>query len=115
MGASSTRQYNLHSNGSEVHLPVELHMAEDSTFMRDLLPPQKSSSSGQVSDNDFSINESDCEALIATLDEESGSGNESTSTETFVKKSDPAKLDVVQSTSQHAINMQISSTTPDVG
>ena len=107
MAVPSTRQYNLRSNGKEVHLPVELQMAEDSTFMRDLLHAQKSSSSGQVSDNDSSINESDCEALIATSDDESGSGNEGTSTQTFVKKSDPAKSDVSQSTSQQAINMQI--------
>ena len=106
MAAPSTGQYNLRSNGKEVHLPVELHMAEDSTFMRDLLHAQKSSSSGQVSDNDSSINESDCEALIATSDDESGSGNEGT-TQTFVKKSDRAKSDVRQSTSQQAINMQI--------
>ena len=53
MAVSSTRQYNLRSNGSEVvHLPVELHMAEDTAFMRDLLATQKSSTSGQVSDND---------------------------------------------------------------
>ena len=103
MAAPSTCQYNLRSNGNEVHLFVELHMA----FMRDLLHAQKSSSSGQVSDNDSSINESDCEALIATSDDESGSGNEGTSTQTLVKKSDPAKSDVSQSTSQQAINMQI--------
>ena len=41
------------------------------------------------------------------MDDESGSGNEGTSTQTFVKKSDPAKSDVSQSTSQQAINMQI--------
>ena len=105
MAAPSTRQYNLCLNGNEVHLPVALHMAEDSTFMKDLLHAQKSSSSGQVSDNDSSINESDCEALIATSDDESGSGNEGTST--FVKKSDPTKSDVSQSLSQQAINMQI--------
>ena len=80
MAAPSTRQYNLRSNGNEVHLPVLLHMAEDSTFMKDLLLAQKSSSSGQVSDNDSSINELDCEALIATSDDESGSGNQGTST-----------------------------------
>ena len=107
MAAPSTRQYNLCSNGNEVHLPVSLHMAEDSNFMKDLLQAQKSFSSGQVSDNDSSINESDCEALIATSDDESGSGNEGTGTQTFVKKSDPTKSDVSQSTSQQAINMQI--------
>ena len=65
MAAPSACQYNLHLNGHEaLHLPVELHMAEDITFMRDLLASQKSSSSGQVSDNDSSIHESDCEALI---------------------------------------------------
>ena len=107
MAGPSTRQYNLCSNGNEVHVPVELHMAEDSTFMRDLLQAQKSSSSGQVSDNDSSISESDCEALIATSDDDIGSGNEGTSTQTFVKKPDPTKSDVSHSTSQQAINMQI--------
>ena len=74
--------------------------------MRDLLATQKSSTSGQVSDNDSSIHESDCEALTASSDDDSGSGNERTSTETLVKKSDPTKSDV-NSTSQQAINMQI--------
>ena len=56
MAAQSTRQYNLHSNGQEtIQLPVELHMAEDSTFMKDLLASKKTSLSGQVSDNDSSI------------------------------------------------------------
>ena len=105
--AASTRQYNLCSNGNEVvHLPVELHMAEDSTFMKDLLAVQKSSSSGQVSDNDSSINESDCEALIASSDDNTDSCNKGTSTQTFVKKSDSTKSDV-HSSSQVAINMQI--------
>ena len=72
MAAPSTRQYNLHSSDQQtVQLPVELHMAEDSTFLKDLLASQKTPGSGQVSANDSSINDSDCEALIASSDEES--------------------------------------------
>ena len=38
MAAPSTRQYHLHSYGQEtVQLSVEIHMVEDSTFMKDLL------------------------------------------------------------------------------
>ena len=113
MAGSSTRQYNLRLNGNKVvHLPVELHMAEDSSFMRDILATQKSSSSGQVSDNDSSIHESDCEALIASFNDESVSGNEGTSTETFVKKSDPVRCSQYFSASyKHADP----STAPDIG
>ena len=41
-------------------------MAEDSTFMKDLLASPKNPLAGQVSDKDSSINDSDCEALIVT-------------------------------------------------
>ena len=71
MAIPSTRQYTLRSSGQEtVQLPVELHMHEDSIFIQDLLAAQKASTSGQVSDNESSITESDCEALIASSDEE---------------------------------------------
>ena len=62
MATASTHQDNLRSNGHDtLQLPVELHMAEDSTFMKDLLASQKNPLSGQVSDNDSSINYSDCD------------------------------------------------------
>ena len=44
-------------------------MAKDSTFLRNLLASQIASIYGQVCDNDSSINESDCEALIASSDD----------------------------------------------
>ena len=74
VAATSTHQYNLRSSDQQtVQLPVELHMTEDSTFLKDLLASQKTPGSGQVSDNDCPINDSDCEALIASSDEESES------------------------------------------
>ena len=106
--AASTHQYNLRSAGQgTVELPVELHMSEDSTFMKELLASQQDSETGQVSDNDSSINESDCEALIA-----SSESDDNDSREHVVKslknsrKSDPTMSDS-QSTSQQAINIQI--------
>ena len=38
--------------------------------MKDLLAAQKASTFGQVSDNESSITESDCETLVASSDEE---------------------------------------------
>ena len=105
MTASSTRQYNLRSNGPEmIQLPVELQVAEDSTFMKDLLASQKTSVSGQVSDNDSSIHESDCEALIASSHDEHDSCCKGSSQETYVKKPDLTMSDT-QSTSQQTINI----------
>ena len=96
--AASTCQYNLRSTSQEtVQLPVELHMTQDSAFLRDLL----TSVTGQVSD-ESSINE----ALIASSDDEHGSCNDTVNQETSVKKSDPTESDS-QSTSQQAINIQI--------
>ena len=75
--AASTRQYNLRSAGQgTVELPVELHMSEDSTFMKELLASQQDSTTGQVSDNDSSINESDCEALIASSESDDNDSRE---------------------------------------
>ena len=42
-------------------------MADYSTFMKDLLASQKPSVSGQVSDNESSITNSDCEVLIMIM------------------------------------------------
>ena len=104
--AASTRQYNLCSTSQEtVQLPVELHMTQDSAFLRDLLTSQQASVTGQVSD-ESSINDSDCEALFASSDDEHGSCNDTVNQETSVKKSDPTESDS-QSTSQQAINIQI--------
>ena len=106
MAAPSTHQYNLHSCGHEtVQLPVELHMAEDSTFMKDLAS-QQPTVSGQVSDNESSINDSDCEALIAILDDNHYSLSEGISHEKSVKNLDPTVSDS-QSISQQAFNIQI--------
>ena len=95
MATTSTRQYNLRSHGQEkVQLPVELHMAEDSTFMKDLLACQRNPLSGQVSDNDCSINDSDCEALIASSGDEHDSRIEGNSQETYVKTLDLTTSDI---------------------
>ena len=72
--------------------------------MKDFLAAQKASTSGQVSDNESSITESDCEALVASSDEE-------TSCKHVVDKkaekiSDPTASGT-SSISQQAINMQI--------
>ena len=105
MATPSTSQYNLHSSSQEtVQLPVELHMSEDSTFLRNLLAIQKASIFGQVSDNESSLNESDCEAIVASSDEE-------TSCKCVVDKksdkhSDPTVLGTSE-ISQQTINMQI--------
>ena len=104
MAIPSTRQiYLCFTDQETVQLPVELHMVEDSTFMRDLLASQKASTSGHVSDNEYCINESDCEALIPSSDEE-------TSSKHVVGKkagnSDPT-LSGTTDISQQAINMQI--------
>ena len=95
MATAPTRQYNLHSNGHDtLQLPVALHLAEDTTFMKDLLASQKNPLSGQVSDNDSFINDSDCEALISSSGDEHDSHIESNRQETFVKKSDPTTSDM---------------------
>ena len=76
MATPPTSQYNLRSSGQEtVQPPVELHMEEDSTFMKDLLASQEASVSGQLSDNDSSINDSGCEALSASSDDEDNASN----------------------------------------
>ena len=107
MATTSTRQYNLRSQGQDmIQLPVELHLAEDATFIKDLLASQRNTQSGQVSDNDSSINDSDCEALIASSGDEHDSNVEKHSTETVLTNSDPTNSDA-HSTSQQAINMQI--------
>ena len=105
--AASFRQYNLRSAGQgTVEVPVELHMSEDNTFMKELLVSQQEPTTGQVSDNDSSIHESDCEALIASSDDDNDSRQQVVNRHKSVKKSDPIALDS-QSTSQEAINIQI--------
>ena len=102
--SATTLQYNLRSNGQDaLQLPVELHMVEDRTF---LLAAQRNPPSGQVSDNDSSINDSDCEALIASSGDEHDSCSQGTSQQTFVKNLDPTLSDT-HDTSQQALNIQI--------
>ena len=68
MAEISTHQYKLRSGKQDsVHLPVELQMPKDRTFLRGPLASQKPFISGQVSANDSSIHEYDCEVLIASL------------------------------------------------
>ena len=106
--AASTRQYNLRSAGQgTVELPVELHMSEDSTFVKELLASQQDPTTGQVSDNDSSINESDCEALIASSESDDNDSREHVvKSHKSSRKPDPTMSDS-QSTSQQAINVQI--------
>ena len=59
-----------------------------------------------MSDNDSSINNSDCEALIASLDDDHDSRSEGISHEKSVKNWDPT-VSESQSISQQAINIQI--------
>ena len=107
MATVSTRQYNLRLQGQDtIQLPVELHLAEDATFMKDLLASERNPQLRQVSDNDSSINNFDYEALIATSDDEHDSSVENHSHETVLRNPDPTTSDA-NSTSQQAINMQI--------
>ena len=73
--------------------------------MKDLLAAQKASTFGQVSDNESSITESDCETLVASSDEE-------TSCKHVVDKKNLITVRIRQGSgtsaiSQQAINMQI--------
>ena len=63
MADKVTRQYNLRSKEELVTLPVQLQLSDDGRFMSDLLA-KEGSHTGQVSDSESSINDSDCEALI---------------------------------------------------
>ena len=74
--------------------------------MKELLVSQQESTTGQVSDNDSSIDESDCEALIASSDDDYDSRQQVVNRHKSSKKSDPTASDS-QSTSQEAINIQI--------
>ena len=102
--AASTRQYKLCSAHQDtVELPVEIHTSQDSTFMKELLASQQDPSSAQVSDNESSLNESDCEALIASSDDDN---DQVVNRQRSAKKSDPTDSDS-QSMSQQAINVKI--------
>ena len=91
----------------EVHLPMQIQMSEDRAFLKTSFASQEqgSSNSGQVSDIS-SINESDCEALIASSEDEQESDVESTVNKKSLASSDPTSLDV-SNVSQQAINLQI--------
>ena len=98
------RQYNLRSGRQdEFHLPIQLQMAEDSTFLTDLLASQNASIFGQVSD-DSSIN--DCGALVASSDDKQKSELSGTINKQSTSGSDPACSNIA-SVSQQAINIQI--------
>ena len=104
---ASTHQYKLRSaHLDNVELPVEIHMSQDRTFMKELLASQQDPSSGQVPDNDSSINESDCEALIASSDDDNDSNDKVVNRQKSGKKSDLTDSDS-QSMSQQAINIKI--------
>ena len=103
-----TRQYDLRSGRrEELHVPVHIQMSEDSTFLKQLMATQGqgSSNSGQVSDIS-SLNESDCDVLIASSEDEQESETKSTVSNTGVASSDPTSSDGTN-VSQQAINLQI--------
>ena len=92
MTGTSTRQYNLRSGNQEtLQFPVQLQM-EDGKFLTELLKQQN----GQVSDSESSINESNCEALIASDPESDVEQPETSSrTDKVVKESSSITQDVI--------------------
>ena len=95
-----TRQYNLRSKEDVVEVPVQLQLSDDGRFMSDLLA-NEGTHTGQVSDSESSVNDSDCEALIQSSPVKASTSNHSRST----VGSDPTLSDT--SITQQVINMQI--------
>ena len=63
MAYKITCPYNLISKEDVVEVPVQLQLSDDSRFMSDLLASNRTHT-GQVSESESSISDSDCEALI---------------------------------------------------
>ena len=63
MAEAATHPYNLRLREEVVELPVQLQLSDDTRFMSDLMASDRTQT-GQVSDTDSSIDESDCEALV---------------------------------------------------
>ena len=59
MAETVTCPFNLRSRKEVTMLPVQLQLSDDTIFMSDLLTSD-SSHTGQVSDSESSINDSDC-------------------------------------------------------
>ena len=100
MADKVTRQYNLRSKEEVVEFPVQLQLSDDGRFMSDLLA-KDGSHTGQVSDSESSINDSDCDALIQSSPVKTSASNQASSS----VQSDPTVSDT--SISQQVINMQI--------
>ena len=95
-----TRQYNLRSKEDVVAVPVQLQLSDDGRFMSDLLA-NKGTHTGQVSDSESSINDSDCEALTQSSPVKASTSNQSSCN----VGSDPTSYDT--SITRQVINMQI--------
>ena len=102
MADKATRPYNLRSKEDVVEVPMQLHMSDDNRFMPDLLASNRAYT-GQVSDSESSINDSDCEALIKSSPSKACSSDYAVSSNKV--GSDPTQSD--SSISQQVINMQI--------
>ena len=110
MADKVTRPYNLRSKEDVVEVPVQLQLSDDSRFMSDLLASDRTYT-GQVSDTESFINDSDCEALIQSSPVKAGSSVQpALSTKVG---SDPTPSD--NSIGQQVINVQILSQLQSLG
>ena len=104
MEEPAIRHYNLRSGNHESYsLPVQLHLSDDfSHFLSDLLTCDRANKTGQVSDTESSISESDCEALISS----SSHVSQTSKVKSSNSESEPTSSQS-GSMSQHDINVQI--------
>ena len=63
MAEKATHPYNLRSKAEVVEVPVQLHLSDYNRFLSDLLASDRTHT-GQVTDSESSINDSNCETLI---------------------------------------------------
>ena len=103
MVEKATRPYNLRSKDEIVEVPVQLHLSHDNRFMSDLLASNRTHT-GQVTESDPSINDSDCEALFNSSLSKACSSSEAVSNEKVVSDATPSDSHAI---SQQVINMQI--------
>ena len=101
MAEAATRPYNLRSREEVVELPVQLQLSDDTRFMSDLLASDKTKT-GQVSDTDSSIDESDCDAFVNSPSTSGQNVNLSNK-----KLDSDQNVSHEASVSQQMINMQI--------
>ena len=79
---------------------MQLHLSDDGRFMSDLMA-KEGAHTGQVSDSESSINDSDCEALIESSPVKASTSSQASSN----VGSDPTLSET--SITQQVINMQI--------